>query len=78
MMTVGGISSITNGQGAFQGSKISAEKGKFEELVRSVYGESSLIGKSVSSSQVLPELLILPPTKILTLSEPPQIRQIQT
>ena len=55
MMTVGGISSITNGQGTFQGSKISAEKGKFEELVRSVYGESSLIGKSVSSSQVLPE-----------------------
>lgn len=55
MMTVGGISSITNGQGAFQGSKISAEKGKFEELVRSVYGESSSIGKSVSSSQVLPE-----------------------
>ena len=52
MMTVGGISSITNGQGAFQGSKISAEKGKFEELVRSVYGESSLIGKSVSSRQV--------------------------
>lgn len=59
-MTVGGISALTQGQGALQSSKISAEKGRFEELVRSVYGEASAggtggTGKAVSSSQILPE-----------------------
>lgn len=56
-MTVGGISALTQGQGALQSSKISAEKGRFEELVRSVYGEASSVsaGKNVSSSQILPE-----------------------
>lgn len=51
-MTVGGISSITNGQGALTSAKISSEKGKFEDLLRSVYGEASSIGSNLSSSQV--------------------------
>lgn len=56
-MTIGGISAVTQGQGALQSSKISAEKGRFEELVRSVYGEASSVsaGKNLSSSQILPE-----------------------
>lgn len=54
-MTVGGISSITNGQGAMTSARISSEKGKFEELIRSVYGEASSIGSNIASDQVLPE-----------------------
>ena len=54
-MTVGGISSIINGQGALTGARISSEKGKFEELIRSVYGEASSIGSNLSSDQVIPE-----------------------
>ncbi|WP_433031265.1 rod-binding protein [Treponema pectinovorum] len=55
MMTIGGISSITNGQSALTSAKISEEKGKFEELIRSVYGESSSIGLNLASDQVLSE-----------------------
>ncbi|WP_252714443.1 rod-binding protein [Treponema pectinovorum] len=55
MMTIGGISSITNGQAALTSAKISEEKGKFEELIRSVYGESSSIGLNLASDQVLSE-----------------------
>lgn len=55
MTGVGGISSITNGQGALAASKISSEKGKFEELIRSVYGESTSIGSNLSSEQVMQE-----------------------
>lgn len=55
MMTIGGISSITNGQGALTSAKFSTEKGKFEELIRSVYGEASSIGSNIASDQVLEE-----------------------
>lgn len=55
MNTVGGISSITAGYGALEDIKISSDKGKFEELLRSVYNESSPAGENLSSSQVLPE-----------------------
>lgn len=53
MNTVGGISSITAGYGALTDVKISADKGKFEELLRSVYKESSSAGENLSSSQIL-------------------------
>ena len=50
----GGISSITNGQGAFQSAKVSSEKSRFEDLVRSVYGQTGA-GSNLSSSQVASE-----------------------
>ena len=52
-MTAGGISAITNGQGALQSAKISSEKGKFDALVeeaKSLAGKEN-IGKNLSSSQ---------------------------
>ncbi len=53
-MTVGltsGINAITGGQTALQSAQFSSEKGKFEELVRSVYG-SACDGKNLASEQV--------------------------
>jgi len=50
-MTVGGISSITNGQAAFNSAQISSEKGKFDELVRDIKNSSGA-GQNLSSSQV--------------------------
>ena len=56
-MTVGltsGINSITGGQSALQSAQFSSEKGKFEELVRSVYGSVSG-GKNLAGEQVAKE-----------------------
>lgn len=56
-MTIGGIggyASLTNGESALQSAKISSEKGKFEELLRSMQNESS-VGVNLSSSQVAQE-----------------------
>ena len=56
MNTIGGISSITNGQSALESAKFNSEKGKFEELLRSVKTESSnFTNRNLSSSQILPE-----------------------
>ena len=57
MNSIGGISSytsITAGESALSGAKLSSEKGKFEELVRSI-SNSSGAGSNLSSSQVVQE-----------------------
>ena len=57
MNSIGGISSytsITAGESAISGAKLSSEKGKFEELVRSI-SNSSGAGSNLSSSQVVQE-----------------------
>lgn len=54
-MTVGGISSITNGDAALSGAKISSEKGKFAELLAQINEEKAKaqnIGMNVSSDEV--------------------------
>lgn len=56
-MTVGltgGINAITGGQSALQSAQFSGEKGRFEELVRSVYGSVS-DGKNLAGEQVVQE-----------------------
>ena len=54
-MTIGGISAITNGEGASLSAKISSEKGKFDALVNEAKSlartESGIVGKHLSSSQ---------------------------
>lgn len=54
-MMVGGISSITNGQGAMESAKISSEKGKFAELLSEINAEklkSQNIGTNLASEEV--------------------------
>ncbi len=51
-MTVGGISSITNGQGALQSSKMTGDKAKFDALVQEIYNSTGA-GQNVSSSQTV-------------------------
>lgn len=51
-MTVSGISAITNGQGALQSSKMTADKGKFDELVRDIKNSAGA-GQGLSGSQVI-------------------------
>lgn len=51
-MTVGGISSITNGQSAIMSTKMSGEKGKFDNLVQELKNSEGA-GQNVSSSQTL-------------------------
>ncbi len=56
-MTVGltsGINAITGGQSALQSAQFSGEKGRFEELVRSVYGSVS-DGKNLAGEQIVQE-----------------------
>ena len=54
-MTIGGISAITNGEGASLGAKITSEKGKFDALVNEALSlaknENAGVGKNLSSSQ---------------------------
>lgn len=55
----GGVGALTLGESAIQSSKISSEKGSFEKLLSELkshsHEESGLVGKNLSSSQVLPE-----------------------
>ncbi len=53
-MTVGGISSITNGQGALLSAQISSEKGKFDELLSELKEKNSdsPVGLNVSSEKI--------------------------
>ncbi len=56
--SIGGFSSITNGESAYQSAKISSEKGKFDALLsemNSAATEKSSVGKNISSSQVARE-----------------------
>lgn len=56
MNTIGGYSSITHGESAIQSAQISAEKGKFDTLLREVdTAKSSGAGKNVSSDQIVRE-----------------------
>ena len=54
-MTIGGISSITKGEGASLSAKISSEKGKFDALVSEAKSlaknEAAVAGKNLSSAQ---------------------------
>ena len=54
-MTIGGISSITKGEGASLSAKISSEKGKFDALVSEAKSlaktEAAGVGKNLSSAQ---------------------------
>ena len=51
-MTIGGISSITKGEGASLSAKISSEKGKFDALVNEAKSlaktENAGVGKNLS------------------------------
>ncbi len=47
-MTVGGISSITNGQGALVSAQLSSEKGKFDELLSELKGKESKSGAGMN------------------------------
>ncbi len=53
-MTVGGISSITNGQGALVSAQLSSEKGKFDELLSELKGKESKsgVGMNVASEKI--------------------------
>ena len=53
-MTVGGISSITNGQGALLSAQFSSEKGKFDELLSELKEKKSdsPVGLNVSSEKI--------------------------
>ena len=51
---LGGYSSITNGESAMQGAKISSEKGKFEAMLNELKAEAGA-GKNLSSSQIAQE-----------------------
>lgn len=53
-ISLGGYSSITNGESAMQSAKISSAKGKFESILNELKSESS-VGKNLSSSQVAQE-----------------------
>ncbi len=54
MNTIGGYSSITHGESAVQSAKISAEKSKFDTLLREVDGaQNAGAGKNVSSDQIV-------------------------
>ena len=49
-----GYGSLTTGESALQGAKISSDKGKFEKMLNELKSESS-VGKNLSSSQVSQE-----------------------
>lgn len=53
-MTIGGLSSITNGQSALTSAKISSEKGKFDALLAEVResAASGTVGMNLTSDQV--------------------------
>ena len=56
--SIGGYSSVTNGESAYQSARISSEKNRFDVLLNEVKNSADSadsVGKNVSSSQVLPE-----------------------